>query len=307
MLDSFKKGNNLPENLIPKFLWRPLKKHFRNQQNLIRLARAERAVASFKVPRAKAHGLPGPLVVSLTSYPPRYTMLAKTLKSLLMQNVKPDHLILWLAVGTESSLPDDVLALQANGLEIRYCDELWSYKKIIPALETFPEAYIVTADDDLYYDKKWLKTIVQGVDSEKPVIVCRRAHRPVLRKGELAPYGDWEHDVVTSGAIDDCIFPTSGAGALYPPGSLSLEVFDRDVFMSVCRFADDVWLFVMALRRGSKFRQVGGGFAQIAWDSAPSTSLLHHNITGGGNDRQLAAVLEHYGSSDLISAREFNE
>ena len=49
----------------------------------LRLVRAKRRIAAFPVyPRKRKHGLPGELVVSLTSYPPRYATLGLTLRSL---------------------------------------------------------------------------------------------------------------------------------------------------------------------------------------------------------------------------------
>src|SRR5579864_6248399 len=96
------------------------------------------------------HGLPGTLVVSLTSYPPRFPTVALTLRCLLTQSIKPDHVILWIAHADEARLPPEVLALRALGLEIRSTEDLRSFKKIVPALRDFPDAFIVTADDDVY-------------------------------------------------------------------------------------------------------------------------------------------------------------
>lgn len=274
---------------VPMFAKRP----FYAVRERLRHWQAERAVARFRRPAAKPHGLSRELVVTLTSYPARYPILHKTLRSLLLQSVRADRIVLWIA-GKPSDLPQQVQDLQALGLEIRTCDELRSYKKIIPALEAFPAAYLVTADDDLYYESRWLETIVEGAADDPTVIVCRRAHRPRRQGSGFAPYSTWEHDIVTDGAAEACLFPTSGAGALFPPGSLAPEVTDRHRFLSLCPYADDVWLFVMARRVGSRFRQVGGGFSQVCWAGSQSTSLMQHNLEGGGNDTQLAAVLGHF-------------
>lgn len=261
----------------------------------LRVLRAERAVARFSPPISRPHNLPGDLVVSLTSYPPRFATLAKTVRSLLMQTVKPDRTVLWLAAADRNGLSADVLELQGHGLEIRTCEDLRSFKKVIPSLEAFPDAFLVTADDDLYYERDWLETIVSGFVPRERVIVCRRAHRPLACGDGFAPYLSWGHDASIEGVIEECIFPTSGAGALYPPGSLAPEVTDKALFQRLCPDADDVWLFVMALRAGSRFRRVGGGFAQVSWDGSQNETLMSTNLSGG-NDRQLAAVLEHFGA-----------
>lgn len=261
----------------------------------VRAFSANRAVNSFRAGRGRPHSLPGPLIVTLTSYPPRFSTLSKTLKSLLMQSVQPDAVTLWIADRDVDCLPKDVLELKRAGLEICLCDDLMSYKKIIPALEHFPEAFLVTADDDLYYDRHWLKKIASGHSGRHQSIVCRRAHRPRYDGDALLPYAKWEHDIVTNGAIEPCIFPTTGAGALFPPGSLVDEVTDRSVFGQLCPHADDVWLFATALKAGTSFRQVGGGFAQITWENSQHTSLMQRNLGTDGNDRQLSAVIKYFG------------
>jgi len=287
----------LTKDLIPD----PLLRIAQHVQAYTRRMQAERAVAVFRKKEGKPHGLPGELIVSLTSYPPRYHCLAKTILSLLMQDMRPDRIVLWLAEGPENAPPPDVLDLQSKGLEIRYCDDIRSYKKIIYSLQNFPNSFIVTADDDLYYEDKWLRTIVSGFDDKFPTIVCRRAHRPKLRDSQLAPYEEWDQDVICDD-IEHCIFPTTGAGALFPPNSLAPDVTERSIFLELCPYADDVWLFVMALRAGSRFKQVGGGFPQITWEKSQATSLLQHNLGERGNDRQLSAVISRYCEDPLIQA-----
>ena len=100
---------------------------------------------------------------------------------------------------------------------------LRSYKKIIPALEAFPQAFIVTADDDLYYPRDWLTKLVGGFAPNERVIACVRAHKPEMSRGTFGPYSSWTWEFVTSGEVRDDLFPTGGAGALYPPGSLAPE------------------------------------------------------------------------------------
>lgn len=52
--------------------------------------------------------------------------------------------------------PPSVIRLRAYGLEIRFCENLRSYKKIIPALQEYPDAILITADDDWLYTQDWL-------------------------------------------------------------------------------------------------------------------------------------------------------
>ena len=55
---------------------------------------------------APRHRLPSELIVSLTSYPPRFKTLHLTIKSLLDQTVRPDRIILWIGRGAMDLIPD---------------------------------------------------------------------------------------------------------------------------------------------------------------------------------------------------------
>ncbi len=109
---------------------------------------------------AERHSLPGKLVVSLTSYPPRFATLGLTLRSLLLQDVRPDVLVLWVSVADRKLLPRSVTSLQQFGLVISECEDVKSYNKIIPALKAYPDAFIITADDDMRYPEGWLPQFV---------------------------------------------------------------------------------------------------------------------------------------------------
>jgi hypothetical protein len=147
-------------------------------------------------PNGHPHGLPAALVVSLTSYPPRFGTLSLTLRSLLLQTVKADRTILWIAHADIQLLPKNVTDLQAAGLEIRATEDMKSYKKIIPALEAFPDAFICTADDDVYYWPTWLEELVAVARMTERVVVCHRAHEITLdAQGHFYPYDKWVLDV----------------------------------------------------------------------------------------------------------------
>lgn len=279
---------------VQKLVPSPLETRMRDVQVRYRLQRAERAVARESRPAARPHGLPGELVVSLTSHPPRFGTLAKTLRGLLDQSVAADRTVLWLTEEHKALLPPEVLALVDQGLSIETCEEMRSFAKIVPALRKWPGAYIVTADDDLYYEPDWLATLVAGVVPDARVIVCRRALRPIRNGHGFAPSLDWELDVVTRGEVRDDLYPTGVGGVLYPPGSLAPEVLDTSSFMRLCPTEDDIWLYWMGRRAGAKVRQVGGGFAQVAWPGSQDVTLLSTNIGANKSDGQLAAVIAAY-------------
>jgi hypothetical protein len=245
--------------------------------------------------KRRPHTLAGTLIVSLTSYPPRFRSLALTLRSLLRQTVKADHTILWIARDDLPLLPKNVTNLQASGLEIHATEDLRSYKKIIPALDAFPDTFICTADDDVYYWPTWLEELAKGVNSGKRIASCHRAHEITLSvHGKYKPYAEWIFDTPFRG-ISSNLFPTGIGGILYPPGALIHDPFDREIISSLCPNNDDVWLYWMARRKGIAYTTVGHHRDFITWEGSQKQALWHSNLQQGGNDTYIRNMAERYG------------
>ena len=279
-------------------VWR-LQEWLRRRRERALLRNAEMAVARFpRRSRRTRHGLPAPLVVSLTSYPARYPTLAKTLRSLLDQTVIPDHTVLWIADRDWRLLPAEVRALEARGLEIRICEDLRSFKKLIPALQAFPGAFVATFDDDVFYRPGLLAELIDGFDPQAPAIIAGRAHMARLAgAGRLAPYNTWENNTLflSDAPPDGLLFPTGVGGVLYPPGCLGDAVCDRDAFMRLCPRGDDLWFFWMALQSGTPRRRISGRFDLVAWDGSQEAALANVNLYAGGNDVQIRALEDELG------------
>lgn len=244
--------------------------------------------------RTRPHGLSSALIVSLTSYPARYPTLPLTLRSLLRQTVKPDRTILWIAHADFDLLPRQVLKLQSSGLEIRRADDTRSYKKILPALDAFPTAFICTADDDVYYWPTWLEELVDGADNDRYAVRCHRAHEFAFDANQsLNPYCGWTINVERRG-VSERYFPTGVGGILYPPELLHHEPRDREAAFALCPFADDVWLFWIARRNGAHHRLIGRHRTSVTWRGSQEQSLWRKNGQGQ-NDIQIARMIERYG------------
>jgi hypothetical protein len=210
-------------------------------------------------PKARPHQLPGKLIVSLTSYPPRFGTLACTLKSLLRQTVKPDHTILWIAHSDFALLPKSVTDLQSAGLEIRRTDDLKSYKKIIPALDAFPEAFICTADDDTYYWPTWLEELTRESATKNRHVICHRASEITYdHDGKYKPFAQWIWGMhARERKTSRGLVPTGVGGVLYPPGILAHTAADRAAFRTLCPNGDDLWLYWMGRKNGAIYTSLG--------------------------------------------------
>lgn len=247
---------------------------------------------------ANHHALNGMLIINLTSYPPRFATLRLTIQSLLLQEVGADKLVLWLYRPDFELLPAEVLDLQSEGLTIELIEEdIKSYKKLVPALEKWPDAYHVTADDDIYYRKDWLRDLLSGYEAGQANVVCLRAHYVTLDEyGNLNPYKKWIAKTEEKGPSNRLFF-TSGAGVLIAPGSLFRDVTVADKFMRLSPYADDVWFNWMAALNGSAIRRVGHNHKVVVWKGTKSQSLWQVNKDPArGNDFQIGNMVKEYGN-----------
>ena len=275
--------------------WRRWRLEAVTRRTVVRLELALRM--PHKLTTAKSHNVPEGLIVSLTSYPPRFSTLHLTLAALLMQSVRPDKVVLWIAEEDLELLPSRVRRLTKRGLEIRSCEDIRSYKKLIYSLSAFPNAYIATADDDVYYPKDWLATLLGGCRDDVRSIICHRARR--LKRsadGRIASYSEWENDVqdARARAASTDLVPIGIGGVLYPPHCFSHEVGDRGLFERLSPDGDDLWFFWMARRKGTRHKKVGGRFQAITWAGSQQTRLFEGN-SAGGNDLQIRALETEFG------------
>lgn len=244
---------------------------------------------TFRAPRV--HGLGRPLIVTLTSYPQRFGTLALTLKSLLTQSMRPDAVVLWIAHDDLPLLPDAVKALTREGLSIRGCEDLRSYKKLVPALSAFPGAVLVTADDDLYYWRDWLAGLVEA-HREGGEVVCYRAH---WVPGDGRPYKMWTANIGPSGP-DGAILPTTGGGVLYPPGVFGPHATEQALFSNLSPDADDLWFYFMLRTEGRAVRKIGRPRRFRPWAGSQKTSLYALNADPiAGNDAKFARLADVFG------------
>ena len=245
------------------------------------------------------------IIVSLTSYGKRIHDVALTIESLMQQTMKANRIVLWLDKRFKTQqLPLSLLIQQERGLEICYCGDIKSYMKLIPQMLQTPEDAIITADDDIFYDYDVLEHLIQAHLEVPDTIHCCRVHKIGLDdRGELIPYNQWESKCSKQG-INKYYFVTGVGGVLYPPGSFDSEVFNQEVFMSICPDADDVWFTAMALKKGTPISKVFTrnmhGEDYIENHQVLEGGLYYKNVVQKGNDRQLQAVFLKYSLYDKL-------
>lgn len=244
------------------------------------------------------------LIVSLTSFPERMYDIHYCIYSLLSQSLKPDEVILWLASeqfpNGEKDIPENVLKLKDKGLTIKWCENLYSYKKLIPAYREFKNAILITTDDDIFYPPKWLETLYKSYLTHPNAVICHRAHRIKLDKGKkILPYKQWKKKI-SGPNLSYLNFFTGAGGVLYPPNSLNQNIDDIKQFTMLAPHGDDIWFWAMALLNNTKIYVAKNNIKSLTYinpererGNTGEFTLFTQNKQGG-NDTQLKQVLEAY-------------
>ena len=241
------------------------------------------------------------IVVSLTSFPLRFNKIHICLKSLLLQKVKPDKIIVYL--GKDSSrkqFTKEMLNLERYGVEYRIDSErnLKSHKKYFYAMQEFPNDIIVTADDDLYYPSNWLSSLFKTYHKYPNAISARRVHLMKQKDGILLPYNMWKDQCRSVVEPSFALLATGGSGKLYPPHCLNECAFDDKRFKELCFDADDIWLKCMEIISGipvvwAKNWEVD----QLGVGTNQKGALSKQNVDCSHNDGCLKNVMDFYNIS----------
>ena len=188
------------------------------------------------------------VIVSLTTYGERIFDVYLAIESIMQGTIKPNKILLWLSEEEfkGKTIPKTLELQVERGLQIEFCEDLRSYNKLIPSLKKYPEASIVTIDDDVMYEYDLIERLINAHIVHSDAVCACRMHRINLdNNGKPLNYLDWEH-CISDEELSPLNFPTGVGGVLYPPNCFSEEVFNSEVFMDICPQADDIWFYSMA-------------------------------------------------------------
>lgn len=241
------------------------------------------------------------VIVSLTTFGKRIYDVYLAIESIMQNTVKPNRILLWLAEEEfqHTPLPQTLLKQQKRGLEIRYCPDIRSYKKIIPTLQAFPESTIITIDDDAIYEFDLIERMINAhINNPKAVCSCRTHRINLNEEGRPNSYLDWE----MCASYEDTSylnFPTTGGGTLYPPNSLHKEVTNIEAFTSMCPTADDIWLHAMAVMNDTPIMHVDTPKPEGYYLPTPSSNFnalcdINTSTHNCQNDIQIEKLYNHY-------------
>lgn len=254
------------------------------------------------------------IIVSLTSYGKRIYDVYLAIESIMQGSIKPNRILLWLSKEEffNKTLPQTLQKQIKRGLEIHFCKDIKSYKKLIYTLKENPNACIITIDDDVIYNYDFVENLVAAHKNTPNCICANRLHEMTYNDdGTLKSYLQWNFTI-----NQDCInkknnFFTGIGGVLYPPNSLHKEVFNEDVFMDISPTADDVWFNAMARLKGTEIRKShthtpnGEDFFVNENLQADGLNSINNAPGKNNNDAQIKAVCEKYDIKSQVSNNNF--
>ena len=253
------------------------------------------------------------VIVSLTSFPEAIPYAGQAVQSILEGSVLPDKIVLYLTFSQfeNGEIPQTLKDLSAKYpvFEIRnYHEEIRSYRKLIPALQDFPNAIIVTIDDDVWYHKNMLRDLVNLHKQFPDVVIANRAKKIQMN----TPYRKWKkyrwyHFLIKKINISFQNIQTGVGGVLYPPHSLNVEMFDSKLFREIAPTTDDIWFWAAAVTNGTKIIAAPHGHNKPHELKKPKEITLKTINLKQGTDLNRAAfekILEKY---PIIKQRIENE
>lgn len=196
------------------------------------------------------------IICTLTTFPDRIDTVQYTIKSIFAQSLKPDRIILWLAEeefqGRE--LPDSIRLLQARGLEIRYCENMFGHKRYYKLLpEQKRDELIVMFDDDILFPKYLIERLVYTWKKNPHCVVCDRGQVMIMKDGDVINPGHWTaigKEGVKSPSFR--ILASPGGGCLIPYGALCKDATDPELIRKFAIKTGDIWLMFMAVQNDTK-------------------------------------------------------
>lgn len=251
------------------------------------------------------------ITVSFTTYPAREKWLPVVVGSLLRQKLQPDRIVLYLSNEQFETVDDKILnSIKKQGVNVKLVDgDMRSHKKYLYAFKEYPEDIVITVDDDIIYDKYLISDLYQSYLKHPHAISAKRVHKILFSSDKkVKKYTEW--DIATKEQIDEESFDliaTGCGGVLYPPHCISERYTDIDTIKDTCICADDLWLKVMELMKGTPVVLAKSQSYKLKHIGATECDgLALDNVGAVGNDEQLLAICNRLGT-DLFKMINYNQ
>jgi len=242
------------------------------------------------------------VILSLTSYPKRFSTLHLCIKSLLNQSYKPDKIVLYLTQDEIKSLNayNKIIIQKRFGLTITEVDEdLRQHKKYYYAMKEHPNDIIITVDDDAIYHKDLVKNLMKSYEQHPKCMSAPVAKKIFVKSdGELALYENWDNQYEPLDEPSMSLMAIGVGGKLHPPHSLHDDALNKELMKKMCFSSEDFWVKSMEVLAGTKVAFVSeynGKLPGAIFDTQETAVWKHWDEHSGTKQKLLEDILQEYG------------
>lgn len=230
-------------------------------------------------------------LISITSYRPRFRFLRLTLCTLILQNIERVPIYVFLFQQDYEVLPKYLLNLQYSGVTfVSITENMRVYLKLFPALNFFPDKYIITFDDDIDYSGNYLQLLLDTSRRNPESVI---GHRGLIFPTDprSIKYENWREISGKQISSFSGIMLTGVGGVVYPPNFR--KVIDTS-FEEASRYsptADDLWYFYF--EESNKIHRVCLGTPlgePKTWLGSQQNALWRLNVSNNLNDEIVSTL-----------------
>jgi hypothetical protein len=239
------------------------------------------------------------VVISVTSYPARFSYLSKTLKTLITQTTKAHSIRVYIEGKDFHSLDSSLLELRKFGVEFCPTPSGWrAATKLIPEAlrEEVGQELILYLDDEIVYDCQLVENLLYSYEKNPEFDV-------IFNWGHIVPSWDSEQDCLPSysnwittdvePSSNSSIVPLGVAGVLIKRGSIPLEIANLEQFKSVSN--DDLWFWCHFVQKGLLMKKsLIDCKPPVYWKGSQEYALWKTNVTQGENDNILKRLFNEF-------------
>jgi uncharacterized pyridoxamine 5'-phosphate oxidase family protein len=248
------------------------------------------------------------VIISLTTFPTRINTVWLTVITLLNQTVKPKMIILWLAkeqFPNKEALPSKLLDLEKYGLTIKFCEDLKPHKKYYFTLKQYPDADIITVDDDIFYPEDLVELLTETSKKNPDTVCCLWGVEINVHLNEISPYMKWVlHTQKTNPSLS--LMPVGCGGVLYPAHIFNgTDLLNKNAIKKLCLNNDDLWLKSMCVLNETKAIRVNK-YSKIHFSilSTQKQGLHYENAGKNKNDIAMKNIINEYPEVQKILAHD---
>lgn len=245
------------------------------------------------------------VIISLTTISSRVYNVRKVIESLLLQSYPNFEIRLYIS--KEPNLIDKGIPVVPQDLKdlcslseqfnVFFTPNIGPYRKLIPVLKEFwgGDQLLVTVDDDVYYPKHFLSTLIIAEKIHR-CPTAFRGRKAVVDSNGIKGYGKWLK--VGMAGRDLLNVPTGKDGVLYRPSYFLKEVLNTDTALELAKTTDDLWFkWNTALNNYDScllLDSLSDSFANIVKEGEEGPSLFGEYNKHGKNDEVVARLESYY-------------